>query len=165
MRQNNTRKVALGGMLAAVAVIIMSLGGYIPVATYICPMLCCVTQFLVFRFCGRRIAWCWFVIVSFLSLILGPDKEAVVVFIALGCYPMLKPIFERSCVRLPLKLLFFNLAIFASYGVMIYLFGMNELAAENMEFGMIGLAVILILGNITFFLLDRLLSIVDSRMR
>ena len=32
--------VALGGVLAALAVVVMSLGTIIPVATYICPMVC-----------------------------------------------------------------------------------------------------------------------------
>ena len=53
--RNNTKQIALGGVLAAVAVTIMSLGGLIPIATYVCPMLCCMTQFIVLRFCGRRL--------------------------------------------------------------------------------------------------------------
>ena len=32
--------MALGGILAALAVVIMSLGGMIPVATYVVPVLC-----------------------------------------------------------------------------------------------------------------------------
>ena len=34
--------VALGGVLAALAVVIMSMGTLIPVATYVCPMLSAV---------------------------------------------------------------------------------------------------------------------------
>ena len=34
-----------------------------------------------------------------------------------------------------------------------------------MEFGLIGLAVIIILGNVTFFLLDKLLTIMGKRIR
>ena len=100
MRQSNTRKIALGGMLAAVAVVVMCLGGFIPVATYVCPMLCCMTQFIVLRFCGRKLGWNWFIVVSLLSLILGPDKEAAIVFVAVGCYPMLKSVFEQKIQRL-----------------------------------------------------------------
>ena len=32
--------MALGGLMAALAVVVMSLGTIIPVATYICPMIC-----------------------------------------------------------------------------------------------------------------------------
>lgn len=163
--RSNTRRIALGGMLAAVAVVIMSLGGLIPVATYVCPMLCCMTQFLVLRFCGKRLAWTWYVVVCFLSMMLGPDKEAVIVFIALGCYPMLKPYFEKFRMAAALKIVYFNVAILTAYLFMIYLLGMENVAAENMEFGMIGLSVILLLGNITFLLLDKLLTIMGKRFR
>ena len=163
--QNNTKRIALGGMLAGVAVVIMCLGGLIPVATYICPMLCCLTQFLVLRFCGRKLAWTWFFVVCVLSLAMGPDKEAVLVFAAIGYYPILKPYIDRCKMGILLKLVLFNASIFAVYGVMIRFLGMEELISENMEFGLFGLAVIVILGNLTFFLLDRLLSIMGKRIR
>ena len=163
--QNNTKRIALGGMLAGVAVVIMCLGGLIPVATYVCPMLCCLTQFLVLRFCGRKLAWTWFVVVCILSIAVGPDKEAVLVFAAIGYYPILKPYFDRYKLGILLKLALFNASIFTAYGVMIRFMGMEELISENMEFGLIGLAVIIILGNITFFLLDKLLTIMGRRIR
>ena len=165
MRQNNTKKIALGGVLAAVAVVIMCLGGFIPIATYVCPMLCCATQLLVFQFCGKRIAWTWFVVVCILSVLMGPDKEAAMVFVAIGYYPMVKPLLDRSHFSVIFKILYFNISIIVVYSIMIYLFGMHEIAAENMEFGMMGLAVILILGNVTFFLLDRLLAMMSRKMR
>lgn len=163
--RSNTKRIALCGVLAAVAVVIMCLGGFIPVATYICPMLCCLTQFLILTFCGKRLAWTWFAAVSLLMLILGPDKEAVMVFIAIGYYPMLKPTFERYLFSVLLKLLFFNLSILLSYSIMIHLMGMQHIAAENMELGVIGLVVILLLGNSAFFLLDRLLTMLNLRFR
>ena len=165
MWQNNTRRIALSGMLAAVAVVIMCLGGIIPIATYICPMLCCLTQFVVLRFCGKKLSWTWYMVVSFLSLLMGPDKEAAIVFAALGSYPMLKPVFSRFRLGVLIKLLFFNISISAAYGILIYLMGMHEIAAENTELGAVGLAIILLLGNITFLLLDKLLTMLESRLR
>ena len=165
MRQNNTRKIALSGMLASVAVVVMCLGGIIPIATYICPTLCCMTQFFVLRFCGRKLAWTWYVVVSLLTLLMGPDKEAAMVFIAVGCYPILKPVISQCPFAILLKILFFNVSIFTVYGIMIYLMGMNEILTENMELGIIGLVFILLLGNVTFLLLDRLLSIMENRVR
>ena len=165
MRQNNTRRIALGGMLAAVAVILMCLGGYIPFATYICPMLCCATQFVVLRFCGRRIAWSWFAVVSVLALLLGPDKEAAMVFLAIGYYPIIKSKLDNHRFFAFFKASFFNVAIVFAYLIMIYLLGMQQVADENMEFGIIGLLVILLFGNITFLLLDRLLTIMSEKLR
>ena len=165
MKRNEIRKIARGGLLAAAAVTIMCLGGLIPVATYVCPMLCCLTQFVVLRFCGKRIGWTWFAVVSILSLLLGPDKEAAMVFLAIGYYPLIKPLLDKSKLRLILKLLFFNASVLAAYAVMAWLFGMWDVIAENMEFGLAGLIVILALGNLTFFLLDRLLVIMDRKLR
>ena len=40
MRRNSAKEIALGGMLAALAMVIMCLGGLVPASTYVCPMLC-----------------------------------------------------------------------------------------------------------------------------
>lgn len=165
MPSKNTKSVALGGVLAAVAVVIMCLGGFIPIATYVCPMLCTLTQLLVLHFCGRRIGWTWFAVVCILSLLMGPDKEAVFVFVAIGYYPLIKSFLERSKFRLLLKVLYFNVSVLLVYAVMIYLFGMQQIAQENMELGLLGLVIILVLGNITFFMLDLLLGIMTRKLR
>lgn len=164
MQSNHTKAIALSGVLAAVAVVIMCLGGFIPVATYICPLLCMMTQFLVLRFCGRKLGWTWFSTVAILNLLLSPDKEAAMVFVAVGYYPLIKPRLEKLRFSMAFKLLFFNLSIVVSYSFMIYLLGMAELAAENMEFGLVGLGVILILGNLTFTLADRLLTMMARKL-
>ena len=165
MPSNHTKAVALSGVLAAVAVVIMCLGGFIPVATYVCPMLCTMTQFLVLRFCGKRMGWAWFIAVSILSLLLGPDKEAAMVFLAVGYYPLIKFKLESHRLAIVFKLLLFNISVAAVYSIMIYLMGMAEVAAENMELGLIGLAVIRIMGNVTFVLLDKLLTLMARKLR
>lgn len=152
-------------MLAALAVIIMCLGGFISIATYVCPMLCCMTQLVVLRFCGKRLAWTWFVIVSILALLLSPDKEAAMVFLSIGYYPLIKAYFDKNRIAVLLKFLYFNVSVFLSYLAMIYLMGIQDVVLENMELGVGGLVVILVLGNITFLLLDRLLDIMARKLR
>ena len=83
-RSTPASRMALGGVLAAVAVVIMSLGGLIPVATYVCPMLCAVLLQVVLMTCGKRVAWAWYGAVALLSVLLSPDKEAAAVLIFLG---------------------------------------------------------------------------------
>jgi hypothetical protein len=150
--------IALGGILAALAVVIMSLGGLIPVATYVCPMLCAMLQFTVLRFCGRRIAWAWYGAVAILSLLLGPDKEAAAVFVFLGYYPILKPKMDRLPMKWLWKGLLFNGATLIMYWLLIRLFGMAQIAAEFSELGTVMTAVMLVLGNVIFFLLDKILD-------
>lgn len=150
--------IALGGVLAALAVVIMSMGTLIPVATYVCPMISAVLLQVVLKTCGKRIAWAWYGAVAILSLLLAPDKEAAAVFVALGYYPILKPRLDRLKGKWLWKGLLFNSVILAMYWLLLHLFGMDQLAAEFAEMGTVMTAVMLVLGNMTFFLLDRLLT-------
>ena len=150
--------MALGGLLAALAVVIMSMGTLIPVATYVCPMLCTLVLQLVLKICGKRIAWAWYGAVSLLSLLMAPDKEAAAIFLALGFYPIVKPGLDRRKGKWLLKGLFFNGMILLTYWVLLHLFGMAQLVSEFTEMGALLMAVMLLLGNVTFFLLDRLLE-------
>ncbi|MBQ8359440.1 MAG: hypothetical protein IJX37_05975 [Oscillospiraceae bacterium] len=150
--------IALGGVLAALAVVIMSMGTLIPVATYVCPMISAVLLQVVLKTCGKRIAWAWYGAVAILSLLLAPDKEAAAVFVALGYYPILKPRLDRLKGKWLWKGLLFNSVILAVYWLLLHLFGMDQLAAEFAEMGTVMTAVMLVLGNVTFFLLDRLLT-------
>lgn len=158
MKRNQARVIALGGMMAALAVVIMSLGGLIPVATFVCPMLCMMILAFVSRMCGNRIGWAWYGAVAFLSLLLGPDKEAAAVFLFLGYYPLVKPRLDGRKFGILWKLLLFDVCILLMYWLLINLFGMAQVAQEYRELGTVMTAVMLLLGNVTFFLLDKVLS-------
>ena len=150
--------IALGGILAALAVVIMSMGTLIPVATYVCPMLCALLLKLVMNACGRRIAWAWYGAVAILSLLMAPDKEAAAVFVFIGYYPVVKPSLDKKKLPWLWKGLLFNAAILSMYWLLMHLMGMDAIAAEFEELGIAMTAVLLVLGNVTFFLLDRLLG-------
>lgn len=158
MRNNNARVIALGGMMAALAVVIMCFGGLIPIATFLCPIMCILLEQFVMRSCGRRIGWAWYGAVAILSLLLGPDKEAAAVFAFLGYYPMLKPELDRMKLGLFLKLVLFNSVILLMYWVLIRLFGMDAIAEEYAVLGTAMTVVMLILGNVTFLMLDKVLG-------
>ena len=145
-------------MLAAVAVVLMSIGTIIPVATYAAPVLCMLVCQVVLKLCGSRIAWAWYGAVAFLSLLLAPDKEAAAVFLVLGYYPILKPKLDSLKGKRLWKGLFFNSAILALYWVLLRVIGMEQLLSDFEGMGIAMTAVLLILGNVTFFLLDRLLE-------
>ena len=156
--RTEARKIAFGGMFAALAVVIMSLGGLIPVATFTCPMLCMLLLAFVTKMCGNRIGWAWYGAVAVLSLLLGPDKEAASVFVFLGFYPIVKPQFDRLRFAVIPKLALFNVLILTMYALLIRLFGMNQIAAEFAEIGRVLTFVMLLLGNVIFLLLDRVLT-------
>lgn len=158
MGRNGAKSIALCGMMAALAVVIMCMGGIIPVATYICPMLCAMLLAVVLQFVGRRLGWTWYVAVSILSLLLGPDKEAAAVFVFLGYYPIIKPWVDRRKLSLLWKLMIFNLSIGILYTLLLYLFRLDQVVRDFSEFGLVLTLVTLFLGNVTLFMLDFLLS-------
>lgn len=158
MRNGTTQKITLGGVIAALAVGIMSLGGMIPVATYICPMLCMLLCQTVLKLCGARIAWAWYGCVCVLSLLLGPDKEAAALYVFIGYYPIIRPLFDKMKLGALLKAVYFNAVILLLYTMLFYLFGMHWLREEYAALGWIGVAVMLLLGNVVFYLFDRVLK-------
>lgn len=151
--------IALGGVLAALAVAISCLGGLIPAATFICPMLSMLILTLVLKRCGNRIAWTWYGAVALLSVLLSPDKEAAAVFVFLGYYPIIKPRLDTLPLRWLWKLLIFNAAILLMYFLLMQVFGMTQILRDFEEMGKILTLITLLLGNATFLLLDRLLSV------
>ena len=150
--------MALGGILAALSIIVMCLGGLIPIATYVCPMICSILLQVVYIMCGRRVAWAWYGAVCILGLLLSPDKEAAATFVFLGYYPIIKPFFDRKRGTFLWKLLFFNLSIGIMYYLLLVIVGVPGLSEEFREMGAAMTAILLLLGNVCLFLLDKVLE-------
>ncbi len=144
--------------MAALAIVIMCLGGLIPFATFICPMFCLMLTKLVKNLCGRRIAWAWYGAVAVLSLLLAPDKEAAAVFVFLGYYPIVKPWMDRQRFSALYKAALFNAAILVMYWLLIRIFGLSEIAQNYEEAGTVMTVIMLLLGNVTFFMMDLILG-------
>jgi hypothetical protein len=80
------------------------------------------------------------------------------VFLFLGYYPIIKPDLDKRKLKWFWKGLLFNCAVLLMYGVLIYLLGIEKIASEFQGVGSFLLVVTLALGNLTFFLLDRVLE-------
>ena len=91
-----SRKLALCGVLCALAVAIMAMGTILPVATYCAPVLASMTLLPVLILCGEKLSWAMFFASAMLSLLLAPDKEAAAIFLALGYYPIVKPKLDQK---------------------------------------------------------------------
>lgn len=165
MGDRNAKNMALGGLLAAMAVVVMCLGGMIPLATYVCCVICLVLGQIVLRLCGKRVAWAWYGAVAILGLLFGTDREAAALYVMIGYYPILKPWFEKFKIGLLMKILYFNIATIILYWCLIQLLGLNQIAAEFYELGRIGLALLLALGNVTFILTDRMLTLLGKKRK
>ncbi|MBQ3423819.1 MAG: hypothetical protein IJH38_01300 [Clostridia bacterium] len=108
----DTRRIALSGVMAALATAILMMGGVIPAATFVGPALAGVVLLPVLIEGGRRAALGTWVAVSALSLILCADKEAALLFAFMGWYPAAKWPLERKFPgrrSLSVKLVLWNL--------------------------------------------------------
>lgn len=158
-KRNSTQRLALGGVLAALAVALMSLGTLLPMMTYVCPFLCGAIMELVLWFCGKSLARAWYAAVCILSLLMCPDREAAVVFLFFGWYPLVKPALDRKKLPLLWKTILYNISLLAAYYVLLHIVGV-----EDYEGGWLLLALF-VLWNVTLYFFDKLLTIMGRLLR
>ena len=160
-----SRKMALTGMLCALAVVLMMLGGVIPLATFCCPALAGLMLIPVFVECGEKLSWCAYAAIAALSLILCPDKEAALLLAFIGYYPILRWRLDQlrsRLLRVVAKLGVFNLAVLAMYALSILVLQMDQILREYQEMGLALTVACLLIGNVTLLLYDRLIAIMTA---
>ena len=153
-RKSKAPVIALCGVLAALAVALMFLGGTVAFAVIACPVLASLVLIPVYCECGWKWGLLWYAAVSALGLLLAPEKEAAILFVFFGYYPMLKKLFGRirsRALKWIVKLLYVNLALCAAYGLMIFVFQLTAISAEFRNYGKVMIAVLELLANVTFF--------------
>ena len=162
------KEMALCGVLAALAVTVMVLGGVIPVATYCTPLLAAIMLIPVLEQCGKRLAWAWFVSVAVLASLLCPDTEAAILFWCIGHYPIVRQDLNRirvKALRIPAKLLVFNLAMVLMAALMSLVFGLGQVMENLLQDGPWVFVLTLLLGNGVFLLTDQVLHRIGAIFR
>ena len=158
----NSKRIALCGVLCALGVVLMMLGGLFPLATFCSPALAALVLIPIMIETDRKMALGAYVAIAALSLLLAPDKESALLFTFLGYYPILKPEIDKiraRWLRIVLKLLLFDCAAGAMLLIATYLFGMAQIMAEYREMGCAMIVVFIAIANITMLLYDRLTGI------
>ena len=169
MKQSS--KCAIGGIVAALSLVMMISVAIIPFLTYALPAAAGILILLVVIEIDNKWAFGVYAAVSILAMLLVADKEVSVMYAAFfGYYPIVKSIFEK---RLPkvlsfiLKVLLFISTMLVSYYLMIKLMGLeiNELE----EFGMMAVPMLIGMGLVAFifydFVLSRLVLIYNSKWK
>ena len=157
----NTKAIALCGMISALAVVIMLLGGALGVGTYASPMIASLLLMAVGKKYEQKYHLAAYAAVSVLSFTLVTDIEQVLVFVFLfGLYPIIRPYFHKltKILRIISKLLFFN-AVVTALEALVMLF----LAPEVMSAGLI--VSLLLFGNIMFICIDFIIGRYDVLYR
>ena len=158
--RKESSKIAFCGLMVALSAALMLTGGLIPIATYCAPMAAGLLLLPIMLEYGKKTAWTAYAAVSLITLLLGADKEAAFFYIFLGYYPLLKWEIERmknKRLRLPCKLLVFNLSIVVMYCILGFLLNMQAIVQEFTQMGAVLLFVFLLMLNACLLLYDKLL--------
>lgn len=154
--RNRSTLVALGGVCAALSVVLMLLSSIIPLATYIAPMLAGIALLPMKEEMGAKSALLSYLSCSLLCIFLVPEKECVMMFVfLLGWYPIAKDHIDRikyKLLRFLTKLAVFNLSTFLGYYFIIKLLSMEYIIEEFG--GAVLLSITVIMGNIAFIVYD-----------
>ena len=151
-----SKQMALCGLLTALAVVVMILAGAIGIGTFAGPVL---------EEYGPKAAAAAYAAAAILALLLVPEPELALVFAAFGWYPILRPRIARipsRLLRLVLKIGICTAVILVLYGVLLRFLG---LTADLMDAAPLFNLVLLVLGNVTFLLLDLALERLSALWR
>lgn len=154
-----TSRIALSSMLCALSLLCLLLTVF-PFATYALPAMAGVFLVPLVVECGKKTALCAYAAVAVLAVLLVPDMEAKVLFIAFfGYYPVLKAVTEsmkNRFVEWVVKIAAFNLSVVVGYGILSAVgFPLNEFAIEGVVLPLSTvLCLFLIAGNGIFVLYD-----------
>ena len=152
------RKIAVGGMLAALGVVLMVLGSFLGLGMYLSPMLAGLCLLPAGRRWGSRWQLLLWAAVSLLCLMLVPDIEENLMFIGLlGWYPALRIRLQvlPGVPRLLVKLVLFN-------GIILALEALITTYLVPEVFSPVLALSLLILGNVTFLLYDFAIPISEA---
>ena len=158
----SSRKMAVSGMMVALGAAIMMLGGVIPLATFCCPALAGLVLIPLVFDCGNTHAWSGWAAITLLSLMLCPDKEAALLFLFLGYYPILKwemdVHIKRGWLRRLSKLMLWNIAIGAMYATIFFVLKLDAVMADYQDATRAMVVAMVLLGNLTLALYDIVLA-------
>ena len=153
-----SRAIALCGLLTALAVTFLCLGGILPAAGLCGPILAMAALLPVLEELGPRAAGTAYAAAAILGLLLTPDRESALVYLFFGWYPILRPKIAALPSR-PLRVLA-RLAVCTAVSLLLYglVLRLMGLTADLQEAGWIFNAALLVLGNAIFLLTDSTLD-------
>ena len=153
--REQSRKVALCGVLCGLAVVVLLLGGLFSLAVYCAPLLAMAVLLPVLEEYAPGTAGAAYGAVAILALLLVPDRETALVYVFFGWYPLLRPriaALPSLPVRLVCRLGVCGLSMFLLYGVTIRLLGLTAVT-EELGGGWLT-AALAVMGCAVFLLLD-----------
>ncbi len=154
MKQSS--KCALGGIVAALSLVMMISVAVIPFLTYALPA--AAGMLIVFMVVETDKKWAFgvYCTVAILGMLLVPDKEVAVMYLAFfGYYPIIKSVLEArlgNALSWILKVAAFAATMVGAYALMIRFMGVT--IDETEEFGVWAIPILLGTGTLAFVIYD-----------
>lgn len=154
MKQSS--KCALGGIVSALSLVMMISVAIIPFLTYALPAAAGLLIVIIVMEIDKKWAFGVYCTVAILGMLLVPDKEVAVMYLAFfGYYPILKAITESKLTAVIgwiVKIASFVGTMVVSYFLMIKFMGVT--IDEVDEIGAIAIPLLLGLGTFAFVIYD-----------
>lgn len=128
---------------------------YFPYFTYAVPAISGVLTLVVLIEIKGKWPLFTYVVTAVLVFLFAEPEAKFMYILFFGYYPLLKAVIERirsRVVQYLLKFAVFNSAIFIIYGILSSIIGVD--ISEFGQYGIIGIACMLLLANVTFYLYD-----------
>lgn len=159
--KRKTFNIALSGVISALGVVIMMITAIIPTATYAMPAMAGLIATVVVIEINKKYALASYLVVSVLSLLLVPDKEAVAFYILFfGYYPIYKQVIESKIKFRWLQWLL-KISVFTVSAVIVYYIATLILGVPSDEFELFGVnlpLLFLLAGIVVFIIFDHAMS-------
>ncbi len=159
-------RVALCGVLSALAILFMLITTILPIANYVCSVMAGICVSIAAQEFGSRYGAAVYIAVSLLSVMIVAEKDAVIIFVLLmGMYPVLKYTINSLIrpIRIAIKLVYVNTACFIYYFAGIYLMGVPKESFGKMPVFLLFLAnYIMIMYDI---IIDKYCFIYNNKLR
>ena len=159
-RKKLSFKVSLGGVIAALSLLLMLVAGVTTSLVYAIPMITgAFLMVLVIEF-GAGFAGLEYLAISIISMLLLGNKEAAIMYVAFfGYYPIIKSFIEKRFKKIVgwiIKYAIFNASMVVAYFVVSKIF---MITFDDLEgFGKFAMPFLLFAGNILFILYDIMLT-------
>ena len=153
-----SRETALCGLLCALAVICLLLGGSLGIGTFAGPVLAMAVLLPILEEYGIKTAAAAYGAAALLALLLVPDRETALVYVFFGWYPLLRPTLGRlpsRPLRLLLKIALCCAVIAVLYGLVLRLMGLTADLLDAVRWMNL---LLLLLANVTCLVMDRALE-------
>lgn len=158
-------KTAIGGMVVALSVVIL-LPTAFEILVYALPAMAGMLTMVCVIELGKSWSLGVYFATSTIGLLLVPNKEAVVMYVAFfGYYPIVKALLESKLPKLPeyiIKFAVFNASVLLAYILLIKVFGMpfDEVMgiSDNASWSRLAVPIMLGMGNVVFIVFDLALT-------